>query len=34
VLSLMLVGVLLVVFVALAPRGIVGFVKTLRERWA
>ena len=34
VLSLMLVGVLLVVFVALAPRGIVGVVKTLRERWA
>jgi branched-chain amino acid transport system permease protein len=33
-LSLMLVGVLLVVFVALAPRGIVGVVKTLRERWA
>jgi branched-chain amino acid transport system permease protein len=34
VLSLMLVGVLLVVFVALAPRGIVGVVKNLRERWA
>ena len=34
VLSLMLVGVLLVVFVALAPRGIVGVVKSLRERWA
>jgi branched-chain amino acid transport system permease protein len=33
-LSLMLVGVLLVVFVALAPRGILGVVKTLRERWA
>jgi branched-chain amino acid transport system permease protein len=33
VLSLMLVGVLLVVFVALAPRGIVGVVKTLRARW-
>ncbi|HET9903881.1 MAG TPA: branched-chain amino acid ABC transporter permease [Xanthobacteraceae bacterium] len=32
VLSLMLVGVLLVVFVALAPRGIVGVVKDLRER--
>jgi branched-chain amino acid transport system permease protein len=34
VLSLMLVGVLLVVFVALAPRGIVGVVKDLRERRA
>jgi branched-chain amino acid transport system permease protein len=33
VLSLMLVGVLLVVFVAFAPRGIVGVVKSLRERW-
>jgi branched-chain amino acid transport system permease protein len=32
VLSLMLVGVLLVIFVALAPRGIVGLVKSLRER--
>jgi branched-chain amino acid transport system permease protein len=34
VLSLMLVGVLLVFFVALAPGGIVGLVETLRERWA
>jgi branched-chain amino acid transport system permease protein len=34
VLSLMLVGVLLVVFVALAPRGIVGVWKSLRERRA
>jgi branched-chain amino acid transport system permease protein len=33
-LSLMLVGVLLVLFVALAPRGILGVVKTLRERRA
>jgi len=33
-LSLMLVGVLLVAFVALAPRGIVGVVKTLRGRSA
>jgi branched-chain amino acid transport system permease protein len=33
VLSLMLVGVLLVIFVALAPRGILGVVKDLRERW-
>jgi branched-chain amino acid transport system permease protein len=33
-LSLMLVGVLLVIFVALAPRGIIGVVKTLRGRWA
>ena len=33
-LSLMLVGVLLVSFVALAPRGILGVVKTLRERRA
>lgn len=32
VLSLMLVGVLLVVFVALAPRGIVGVYKDLRGR--
>jgi branched-chain amino acid transport system permease protein len=31
-LSLMIVGVLLVVFVGLAPRGIIGVVKTLRER--
>lgn len=31
-LSLMLVGVLLVIFVALAPRGILGVVKSLRER--
>lgn len=31
-LSLMLVGVLLVIFVALAPRGIVGVVKSLRGR--
>jgi branched-chain amino acid transport system permease protein len=29
-LSLMLVGVLLVTFVALAPRGIIGVVKSLR----
>jgi branched-chain amino acid transport system permease protein len=33
-LSLMLVGVLLVAFVALAPRGIVGVVKSLRGRSA
>jgi branched-chain amino acid transport system permease protein len=32
VLSLMLVGVLLVVFVALAPRGIVGVVKSIQGR--
>jgi branched-chain amino acid transport system permease protein len=32
VLSLMLVGVLLVIFVAFAPRGIVGVVKSLQER--
>lgn len=31
-LSLMLVGVLLVIFVGLAPRGIIGLVKSLRER--
>jgi branched-chain amino acid transport system permease protein len=31
-LSLMLVGVLLVIFVALAPRGIIGVVKSLRGR--
>jgi branched-chain amino acid transport system permease protein len=33
-LSLMLVGVLLVTFVALAPRGIIGVVKSLRGRSA
>lgn len=33
-LSLMLVGVLLVTFVALAPRGIIGVLKSLRERTA
>jgi branched-chain amino acid transport system permease protein len=31
-LSLMLVGVLLVTFVTVAPRGIIGVVKSLRER--
>jgi ABC-type branched-subunit amino acid transport system permease subunit len=29
----MLVGVLLVIFIALAPRGIIGVVQSLRRRW-